>query len=575
MNDADNLILSDCQFDSDPKGKGLPIIPLIPSKGPLIYPMSLVERDSDVNIKSREEMIAEMRERFYEGERMPYTQGYVPVFVSNANFNPIAIVPSSNHCNHVSVARATRLGLLPRTSKNAVTNSVTDNHIGAALGVERKGVAPFDLLKKVKQTYILYVIDSKLYRYDYQSNCYIETKQDHMERLIWLVCPEEVELAGSKNILTGTYNLLMVDPDLYGVKASDYVDIIPFMNGLLRLDTMEFTPPSPQFFITYSLQCNFPNPLITSVECPLFDKYLWDVSGGDVQLIARIWEIIGLCLTADANAKVIIVFQGITDSGKSVLTNVIKSFYPTHMQTAMDAHSMDKQFAMKALIGKLLCICSDMSPKALSNDAVSNFKKLSGRDSVNTDIKFQDSVDFDFKGKIILVTNNPLIIKQDDPAFWGRIITVPFRYKLPEEKKIYGLDQLLQAELPAIASRAINAYIHLKQNGYLFSGNYSINEVYSSSTNQGVTDNGTLIFDYLKSYYEICSESIVITEEACADFNRIYAKSLNTLQFSPLFNKHAMDLFNTKKTRSHVGYSNARSAVKGIRRKIIIEQGGN
>lgn len=572
MDNEYNLISNDCQFESDPKQKGEPIEPLIIIKKPMIHPMTPVEMDSNLPCRSREEMIAEVRALFCKQEEKPYIQGFEATFVSNANVTIPTFTPSTGHCNQITVARAAKVGILPCASKKLGTNSVADNQIGATLGAGRKGVAPFDLLKKVKLSYTLCVVDGKLYRFDYHLNYYVAINQEVMERLIWEACPAEVELAGNKSILTGTYSMLLVDPDLHNVRPIDYDAIIPFMNGLLRMDTMEFLPPSPMFFVTYTLQCHFLNPSNTSIECPLFDNYLRDISGGDIQLISRIWETIGLCLTQDMNAKAIFVIQGITGSGKSVLANIIKFFYPKHMQTALDANSIGGKYAKKDLIGKLLCICSDMSPKALSNDAVSDLKKLSGRDTVNTDQKFLDSVDFIFKGKIIMVTNNPLVIKQDDPAFWGRIVAIPFRYQMPEEKKIHGLDEMIRAELPAIASRALAAYIQLRKNGYRFSGNFCINDPSAISAPTQGADKNTLIFQYLITYYEACPDGVVIIEEACNDFSNRTNISINTLQFSPIFCNHALRLYNAQKTRSHRGYSNARSALKGIRRRLFIEE---
>ena len=89
----------------------------------------------------------------------------------------------------------------------------------------------------------------------------------------------------------------------------------------------------------------------------------------------------------------------------------------------MDAHDMGERFAIGECEGKLLCVSSDMPAEALGGKAVSNLKKLSGRDTVSSAVKHdQKRKEFLFTGKIIMVTNNPLLLKQEDAAFRERIV---------------------------------------------------------------------------------------------------------------------------------------------------------
>jgi len=62
-------------------------------------------------------------------------------------------------------------------------------------------------------------------------------------------------------------------------------------------------------------------------DCPVFDKFLHDISGGDPVLEMRIWEVMGYCLTPDLNAKKFFIFQGAHDSGKSLLCNLLSDFF--------------------------------------------------------------------------------------------------------------------------------------------------------------------------------------------------------------------------------------------------------
>lgn len=305
-------------------------------------------------------------------------------------------------------------------------------------------------------------------------------------------------------------------------------------------------------------------------NCPNFDKYLEDVSGGDHLLIKRIWEVIGSCLTQDTNIKSIFLFQGITNSGKSVLANLLKALFPVDVQVELDVHSMSEQYAMAECEGKVLCMSSDMAPEALNTISVGNLKKLSGRDTISSAVKYKSRANFQFTGKVVMVTNHPLLLKEDDQAFWDRLVVIPFRYQVPVENRIYNLEDALKQEMSAIAAKALGAYFDLRRNNYQFSGEYEVNssDMYSDSCFNA--DPTTMIFIYLRQHYEAWSDGVVVLEEACNDFNLLTGMAISTQAFSPIFRRHAAELFGAEKFRSREGgYQNARSAVKGIKRKFI------
>lgn len=435
-----------------------------------------------------------------------------------------------------------------------------------ALGPRKRNITPMVLAEKVKHWMTLCVKDSKLYMYN--GSCYRCMEQSDMETIIWGVCGEEMQRVGNRTILSGAYNLLLVDPSLKAEHLQEAWNMVPFSNGLLNLDNGMLIPSSADYFATYILNCAYP---LKPEECPAFDSFLQDISCGDPLLIARIWEVIGLCLTQDVSAKAIFVFQGIPNSGKSVLANILKCFFPKELQTALDAHDMGERFAIGECEGKLLCVSSDMPAEALGGKAVSNLKKLSGRDTVSSAVKHdQKRKEFLFTGKIIMVTNNPLLLKQEDAAFRERIVTIPFKHEIPREKRIDGLESRLISEMPAIAAKALNAYFRLRSNCYRFSGDFCINsqELYPQ---EGIgADPMTAIYLYLMKYYTVCQGSTVIVEEARSDFNRIYGLSMTTQVFSAMFCKQAEKMFGAVKVRTRDGgFENARSAVSGIKRRLV------
>ena len=496
----------------------------------------------------------------------PYILGFAPK--QEMVLAEVGLPTSPTSVSGSLTERVLQLGLIkkPPEPKQSLPSASID-----AIPVKsskKEGPTPMSLLNKFKLYRAVCVKDHEVFIF--MGSCYTRMSQSDMEEEIWCICEKEVQQVGNKSIISGAYQLMTIDRSLRVDNLHSSRDLVPFRNGLLRLSDGVFLWPSPMYFVTFTLNCDYPlDP--STVACPFFEKYLQDVSGGDVLLIARIWEFLGYILTQDVNAKAIFLLQGVRNSGKSALTNLIEAFFPKAVRSALDAHDMGEKFEVGECEDKLVCICSDMPAEALSDKAVSNMKKLSGRDTISSAVKYKSRKEFSFTGKIIMVTNHPLLLKHDDQAFWERIVAIPFRYQIPRELQIHNLEEKLMAEMPAIASRAILAYFNLRNNHYRFSGDFEVNEVdmYSDS-NRLDGDPATMVYMYLQRFYEPWPDRVVILEDACNEFNSLNGTSISKQVFSQIFRKQAADLFGAEKMRSREGgYQNARSAVKGIKRKFI------
>ena len=430
--------------------------------------------------------------------------------------------------------------------------------------VSSDGPVPLDLVKIMKKRYAMCVMDGQLYVWG--EGYYHLMSQNEMESLIWLTCEKEVEACGSRRILTGTYQLLLVDPSLQVSRLTTPDNLINFRNGLYRLDDGAFLQHTPAVFTTYTLQCDY-QPMGV---CPVFDKFLYDTTGGDPELIARIWEIIGCCLSPE-DIKVIVVLQGVQNSGKSVACNAIDALFPASAKKAFSVHALGGQFTEKDFKDKAFCVSADLAGEPLSQTAVGSLKRLSGRDVISSDVKYKDPITFRFRGRILLVTNHPLLLKKEDPAFMERIVTVPFRYTIPVERRDFNLEKKIMGELSAIASKALTAYLRLRRNGFRFSGNYPLNSPQLFGETVIAADPATQIYLFLQQNFEAgAEEDLVVVEEACEAFNTIHNMSMTPIQFSGLFCQQAAQMYGAEKVRSRAGgHKNARSCLKRIRLRQV------
>lgn len=348
------------------------------------------------------------------------------------------------------------------------TSSPLSTSIRARGGIKP---TPYELMEKIKHTFTLRVLGKDIYYYT--GSYYEKTDQQKMHCLIMDVCRKEIQLHGSGVPVKKAYDLLLMEPEVAVTELTLNRNFVPFQNGLLRLDNGLLLPHSSEVFTTYVLNCNYwPS---THLVCPQFDRYLYTVTGGDTVLTTRIWEMIGYCLTPDTSGKVLFVLQGVPNSGKSLLSDLMRSFFPADKVSAQDVHDLGKKFHMGELKDRALNISPDLSAEVLDNASVSNIKKLTGNDMVAADRKYASFQQYQFEGKLILATNYPLLTKAQDEAFVQRIVTIPFLFAVsPERRDPHLLDKLKQ-ERDAIATKALAYYFQLRQRGYQFSGHYPIN----------------------------------------------------------------------------------------------------
>ena len=105
------------------------------------------------------------------------------------------------------------------------------------------------------------------------------------------------------------------------------------------------------------------------------DRFLYQIAGGDPVLIKRIWQVIGYCLVPQDNrAKRFFLFQGLGNTGKSVLGSLLSAFYEETAVGSVDAFRIGDRFSLSSLVNKALNISADLPSSALGDQAVGIIK---------------------------------------------------------------------------------------------------------------------------------------------------------------------------------------------------------
>ena len=439
---------------------------------------------------------------------------------------------------------------------------------------KKKGVkaTAYDIMSDFITRVPMFTHKQEVYIYNTESGAYKRRTQNEVERMIMDLYRDIIRECGSGTMIEKVYKLLLKEPKIVrtDVPVSDPTKIA-FANCVLDLQTGYTGPHSPAYYVTFALNCDLARAIHQSEECPAFDKFLYDITGGDKLLMQRIWEFVGYCLTQDTNAKVFFVLQGVPDSGKSLLCNLIMDYFPEDKVSSLNIHSLKEHFSLENLDSVTLCVSPDLPASALDPKSASSIKQLTGNDRVSAAVKYKRNTQFRFEGKLILATNYPLLTKEPDDAFMQRAVVIPFFHSIPKEQQNRSLLDRLKAEKSAIVSKALEAYFRLRKNHYKFSGDYEINSslLFPDDLSEPA-DITPLVYNFLKNFYEKDSNGMVSISAAYELFSQQFSNKFTEKMFSSAFQRFAEELYGAEHTRSyHNGeFKNARSSMKGIHLKI-------
>ena len=402
--------------------------------------------------------------------------------------------------------------------------------------------------------------------YVYNNRFYEKVSEMTLKRKIMKRYEHKLKANGCTYTVNEIFNAILMNPYINQRELIPDSERVSFENCVLNIRTGREEIHSPNNFITYGINGNYLGHY--TYHTPVFDKFMYDITGGDEQLILRILQMIGYILTPDTSAKVFFVLQGVPDSGKSVLTNLISNLISEEAVTTLDIHSYGERFSISELYGKALAISPDLPALSLDSKAVGKIKQITGNDKISTDVKFSSILKFKCSTKIIVATNHPLILKQRDDAFLRRAIVIPFRYPVADSNRDpYLLDNIL-FEKDFIISKSINAYLDLVNNGYKFAGYYRLNEcvMYDSVGDEDVMGS---IYNFVSNHFEPQGDSIVYVSDAYEKY-KYEGGMCSENVFSQYFREICEDKFGAEKTRKRKNpKDNAQSALRGIAWKNI------
>jgi len=199
-------------------------------------------------------------------------------------------------------------------------------------------------------------------------------------------------------------------------------------NGILDLHTGQLDPYTPKELHRTKIEVDW-NP--DAGEPDEIDDWLHDiVRDRDVPTMYRL---IAHALYKEYIGEKAAMLVGGGQNGKSVFLDFVERFLGKENATHRALQDFDdNDFAANQLQGKLANIHPDMGDQDVKD--MSTFKKLTGRDTMLADVKFESPIEFENFATLLFAANSIPVFAEDTHAIWRRWVYVDFPYEFRADK---------------------------------------------------------------------------------------------------------------------------------------------
>lgn len=365
--------------------------------------------------------------------------------------------------------------------------------------------------------------------------------------------------AVNKNMLNEVYEWLLADSrEMIMDRKKSWIN---FSDRAVNWKTGETTEDRKKLFFTYKLALEY-NEL--SENNGYYSQFKDFVFRDDKKTENEFKKFLGLCLSDIRNLKYCFFLYGPSNTGKSVVLNLLKLLIGEEYCSSVSFSQMSNEFAVTQLIGKRLNISGEVS--GATNKRLDIFKSLTGNDRITASFKCKDHFQFSNKCLLTFACNSfsPMISAEDTDSFMSRVIIFPFINAKPRAEWISNLEEKLFMDSKAIITDAIEGLRFLEKDNFQFIESKAMKRCKREFYLQN--DSFTVFADkYIKSD----SDSIASSEsirKAYTHFCHVEeCPILNQNQWVPMMKMKYNAKLTTKSINEPDGTSSRIRAYKGIR----------
>lgn len=305
--------------------------------------------------------------------------------------------------------------------------------------------------------------------------------------------------------------------------------LINFKDGVLDIFSGEVYKHSPKYTFTYCLNARTSDIYVEDNE-DLFNQYLDNSFGDDVENISNLQEMLGLAISQIRDQKIAFFLHGKSNSGKSVMLDLLKKIVGEEFCSSVSFEQLASRFGTAHFLGKSLNISGeapDITAKRLDI-----FKTIVGNDTVMAEHKGKDGFYMRNYALLIFAANNMPEISIPDEAYYNRLRIIRYSKSVDKSLWIKNLPERLYKEsLGTILNFAIEGLKRFIGNGmeltYIETSDRYVDK-YRNDANNFISfitqfvqyENGNVLLsrDLFGAYGEYCSQNMLtsIGENKCS-----------------------------------------------------------
>ena len=205
-----------------------------------------------------------------------------------------------------------------------------------------------------------------------------------------------------------------------------------------------------------------------NMPCPMFSKFLEQITRGDEELAEYLRRVAGYCLSGDTREHAIFFAHGTGANGKSTLLDVLQFAYGDYAktipaETLLEARGGRHPTEIANLMGVRLALSSELEEGQWWAEA--RVKSLTGDEHLSARFMRQDFFTFRKTHKHLIAGNHRPALRTVDTAMRRRMHLLPFEAQFTGEACDRDMPRKLKAEAPAILAWAIQGCLEWQAGG--------------------------------------------------------------------------------------------------------------
>ncbi|HDW4028967.1 TPA: DNA primase [Escherichia coli] len=256
----------------------------------------------------------------------------------------------------------------------------------------------------------------------------------------------------SKRVINNAVEALKVIAEPMGEPSCD---LLPFANGALDLKTGEFSPHTPENWITTHNGIEYTPPAPGENirdNAPNFHKWLEHAAGKDPRKMMRICAALYMIMANRYDWQMFIEATGDGGSGKSTFTHIASLLAGKQNTVSAEMTSLDDAGGRAQVVGSRLIVLADQ-PKYTGEGT--GIKKITGGDPVEINPKYEKRFTAVIRAVVLTTNNNPMIFTERAGGVARRRVIFRFDNIVREDEKDKELPEKIAAEIPVIIRRLL------------------------------------------------------------------------------------------------------------------------